>query len=319
MRALLYARPLELVVTELDVPVPADDEVLVRVAAAGVCGSEVEGFATQSPFRKPPLVMGHEFAGHRVDDGTLVTVNPLVACGACGNCRRGRTNICEHRSILGIHQAGGFAEYVAVPRANVHPLPAGVSPQRGAFVEPLANAVHAANLVADRLAPDARVGVIGAGMLGTAVLLVLRSRGLTGIHVADLAEQRLTTAVQAGAEHTGQRLTGTFDVILDTVGTAGTRADSVALLHPGGATVWLGLHAAESDVDCRAMIREEKAVLGSFCYTDAEFAAAVPLAAGLDERWLELRDLGDGVAVFEELMRGPSARIKTMLVPGGIR
>ncbi|MET7402445.1 alcohol dehydrogenase catalytic domain-containing protein [Dactylosporangium sp. NPDC005572] len=318
MRALLYAGPLELVVTDLDVPVPADDEVLVRVAAAGVCGSEVEGFATRSPFRTPPLVMGHEFAGHLADD-SLVTVNPLVACGACGNCRRGRTNICDRRSILGIHRAGGFAEYVAVPRANVHPLPAGVSPQRGAFVEPLANAVHAANLVADRLAPDARVGVIGAGMLGTAVLLVLRSLGLTGVHVADLVEPRLATAVQAGAEHTGQRLTGTFDVILDTVGTAGTRADSVGLLHPGGAAVWLGLHAAESDVDCRAMIRAEKAVLGSFCYTDAEFAAAVPLVAGLDEDWLELRDLADGVAVFDELMRGPAARIKTMLVPGGIR
>ncbi|MGI5240410.1 alcohol dehydrogenase catalytic domain-containing protein [Dactylosporangium sp. CA-139066] len=315
MKALLYAGPLELVVTDLDVPAPADDEVLVRVAAAGVCGSEVEGFATQSPFRKPPLVMGHEFAGHRVDDGALVTVNPLVACGECANCRRGRTNICDHRSILGINRAGGFAEYVAVPRANVHPLPAGVSPQRGAFVEPMANAVHAANLVADRLAPDARVGVIGAGMLGTAVLLVLRSRGLTGIDVADLAEPRLATAVKAGAERTGQRLTGAFDVILDTVGTAGTRADSVAQLHPGGAAVWLGLHAAESDADCRAMIRGEKAVLGSFCYTDAEFAAAAPLAAALDEDWLELRDLADGVEVFEALMRGPSARIKTMLVP----
>ncbi|GAA2360127.1 alcohol dehydrogenase catalytic domain-containing protein [Dactylosporangium salmoneum] len=315
MKALLYAGPLQLVVTDLDVPAPADDEVLVRVAAAGVCGSEVEGFATQSPFRKPPLVMGHEFAGHRVDDGTLVTVNPLVACGDCGNCRRGRTNICDNRSILGINRAGGFAEYVAVPRANVHPLPAGVSPQRGAFVEPMANAVHAANLVADRLVPDARVGVIGAGMLGTAVLLVLRSRGLTGIHVADLAEQRLATAVKAGAERTGQRLTGAFDVIVDTVGTAGTRADSVALLHPGGAAVWLGLHAAESDADCRAMIRGEKAVLGSFCYTAAEFAAAVPLVVAVDEDWLELRDLADGVEVFEALMRGPSARIKTMLVP----
>nr|BFE56326.1 galactitol-1-phosphate 5-dehydrogenase [Dactylosporangium thailandense] len=315
MKALLYAGPLELVVTDLDAPAPAGDEVLVRVAAAGVCGSEVEGFATQSPFRKPPLVMGHEFAGHRVDDGTLVTVNPLVACGDCGNCRRGRTNICDNRSILGINRAGGFAEYVAVPRANVHPLPAGVSPQRGAFVEPMANAVHAANLVADRLVPGARVGVIGAGMLGTAVLLVLRSRGLTGIHVADLAEQRLASAVEAGAGRTGQRLTGAFDVIVDTVGTAGTRADSVALLHPGGAAVWLGLHAAESDVDCRAMIRGEKAVLASFCYTAAEFAAAVPLVAAVDEDWLELRDLADGVEVFEALMRGPSARIKTMLVP----
>lgn len=315
MKALLYAGPMELVVTDLDVPEPAEGEVLVRVAAVGVCGSEVEGFATRSPFRVPPLVMGHEFAGHRVDDGALVTVNPLVACGTCGTCRSGRTNICDDRSILGIHRPGGFAEYVAVPRANVHPLPPGVTARRGAFVEPLANAVHAANLVADRLAPDARVGVIGAGMLGMAVLLVLRSRGLAGIHVADLVDARLATAVAAGASHTGDRLAGTFDVILDTVGTAGTRADSVGLLRPGGAAVWLGLHAAESDVDCRAMIRGEKAVLGSFCYTDAEFAAAVPLAGEVDEDWLEPRDLADGVEVFASLMRGPAPRIKTILVP----
>ncbi|GGM65965.1 alcohol dehydrogenase [Micromonospora sonchi] len=315
MKALLYRSELELVVADLDMPAPADGDVLIRVAAAGVCGSEVEGFATRSPFRKPPLVMGHEFAGHRADDGTLVAVNPLIACGACRDCRRGRTNVCERRVLLGIQRDGGFAEYVAVPRANCHPLPAGVSAVRGAFVEPMANAVHAAGLVAEDLADALDIGVIGAGMMGMAMLLVLRAGGFAAVDVADLSADRTAVAAASGARSVSTRLGGSYDVIIDTVGTARTRADSLELLRPGGATVWLGLHEESSDMDCRAMIRGEKRILGSFCYRDDEFRAAVPMAASVDERWLELRDLSAGVDVFDELMRGPSRHVKTMLIP----
>jgi threonine dehydrogenase-like Zn-dependent dehydrogenase len=123
MQALVYTGPLTLEMRDVPEPVAGEGEVVVEVDAVGICGSELEGFRSQSPFRVPPLIMGHELAGRRLDDGTPVAVNPLIACGRCDLCLRGARNICRRRTIVGIQRSGGFAERVAVPESACVALP----------------------------------------------------------------------------------------------------------------------------------------------------------------------------------------------------
>jgi threonine dehydrogenase-like Zn-dependent dehydrogenase len=314
MQALVYTAPLEMKVLEVDEPTVAAGQTLVRVAAAGICGSELEGFVNKSPFRVPPLIMGHEFSG-RLDDGTLVAVNPLVACGECDLCVRGLPNICRRREIIGIQRPGGFAEAVAVPSRCVVPLPAGTSPLQGAFVEPIANGVHAVRMIRQVDPAPTRVGVIGIGPLGFAVLAACRAGGIGHLAAADGFEPRQRWAARLGVEQVGASLDGEFDAIVDTVGTASTRALSVDLVRPGGTAVWMGLHGPEDDVDGQAMIRTEKRIIASFCYTAAEFVTATEIAAGLETPWAEPVPLADGVQAFTGLTSGPTRSLKTFLMP----
>jgi 2-desacetyl-2-hydroxyethyl bacteriochlorophyllide A dehydrogenase len=316
MQALVYTAPLTLEICDVDEPEPAAGDVVVEVDAVGICGSELEGFRSQSPFRVPPLIMGHELAGRRVDDGTPVAVNPLLACGRCDLCLRGLRNVCRNRVILGIQRSGGFAERVAVPETACVPLPDGMTPDRAALAEPLANAVHAWRLALAQDQSPARVGIIGAGMLGLAVALVALGAGVRDVEISDLSPERLATASRAGVASAGERLEGEFDVVFDAVGTAATRAASVDRLRPGGSAVWIGLHGPDAGFDGQALIRSEKRVLATFAYVERDFAAALALAAGLeDTSWVTHRPLGEGVETFLGLLESPGAATKTLLTP----
>ena len=125
---------------EVDAVEPGEGEVLLKVEAAGICGSELHGILHPG-FREPPLVMGHEFAG-TTPDGRRVTVNPIVSCGTCDLCVMGEDQLCRTRSIVGIHRPGAFAEHVVVAQRYLHDLPDSLSWQQGALIEPLANAWH---------------------------------------------------------------------------------------------------------------------------------------------------------------------------------
>jgi threonine dehydrogenase-like Zn-dependent dehydrogenase len=311
---MVYSGPAELRIEDVPEPVAGQDDVIVSVQAVGICGSELEGFASGSPFRKPPLIMGHEFAGVREDTGERVVVNPLVACGRCDACQRGQGNICRNRTIVGIQRAGAFAERVAVPERNCHVLPEGMAFEAGALVEPLANAVHAFRLAQRDEPPPRRIGVIGAGTLGLMTAYVARRRGVAEIEIADISELRRTVAGEAGFDAV-ERLSGEFDLVFDAVGSARTRADSVELLRPGGASIWIGLHGADAGFDGFDLIRNEKRVLATFCYTDGDFREAIGLADALDREWVRSTPLEDGVGAFYELLRGPTPSVKTMLVP----
>lgn len=313
MRAMVYAAPLTLNVQDLPEPEPAPGEVVVNVKVAGICGSELEGIRSKSPFRVPPLVMGHEFGGTRVDDGRRVVVNPIVFCGCCDLCLRGSTNICRERAVIGIQRPGAFAERVCVPLRCLYPVPDDMTWAQVALVEPIANAVHAWRLVADQM--PARVGVIGAGTIGLTCLLVSRRNGAEQVHVADLAADRLNAARRLGADAAGDRLPGEYDVIFDAVGSAGTRRLSVDLLRPGGTAVWLGLHEEDPGFAALAAIRAEKSVRGSFAYTDPDFRRAIAIAARVDTSWVTEYPLENGADVFVELMNGRTDVIKAHLVP----
>lgn len=316
MRAIVYTAPLTLRRLDLPEPVAGPGEVLVEVRAAGICGSELEGFRSQSPFRVPPLVMGHEFAGVRLDTGERVVVNPLIACGRCDRCLRGLRNVCRERALVGVQRDGAFAERVAVPESCCVPLPDGVSFASGALVEPFANAVHALSLAQLHDPQPRRVGVIGAGMLGLATALVAQQLGVRDVAICDLSDERLAMARAAGVASAGERLEGEFDVIVDAVGSAATRAVSAAQTVPGGSAVWIGLHGADAGFDGLALIRGERRVLGTFAYVERDFARALEVVGALDTPpWVTSAPLEEGVEVFLDLLQRPPAHAKTLLVP----
>jgi threonine dehydrogenase-like Zn-dependent dehydrogenase len=161
VRALVYTRPGVVELLDADEPQPAADEVVIEVAVVGICGSELHGIHSND-FRRPPLVMGHEFAG-LTSDGRRVTVNPLISCGTCDMCFSGREQLCRTREILGIHRPGAFAQYVTVPQRAVHELPADMPFTTAAVIEPLANAIHALNITPPPRRRHDRAGVAAGG------------------------------------------------------------------------------------------------------------------------------------------------------------
>jgi alcohol dehydrogenase len=310
VRALVFTRPGVVELLDVDEPVAEPNEVVVNVGAVGICGSELHGVLS-GDLRRPPLIMGHEFTGTTAD-GHRVVVNPLLSCGTCDLCRLDHDHLCRTRKILGIHRPGAFAELVMVPESAVHPLPDQVDLHDGALIEPLANAVHALGLAAPP--PGARVAIIGAGTIGLMSLLVAR-RGSDDVVVCDTSEERLALADQLGAARTTTRLEGEFDVVVDAVGAEATHRASVDVLRPGGTAVWVGLLSALAGIDGQEIVRHEKRVIGSYCYTSAEFGRAIELARDLPLGWSTTFPLADGPTIFTELMNGRHDVVKAVLDP----
>lgn len=309
MKALVFTGPGTLEVLDVAEPEVAGGEVLVHVRAAGICGSELHG-VRRPGFRKPPLIMGHEFAGTG-PGGEPVVINPILSCGECDLCQRGQRHICRERAIIGVHRPGGFAERVAVPASALRPAPPWLSWEAAAAVEPAANAVHAWHRAGP--AAGARVAVIGCGAIGLLCVLAALAGGAESVDVTDLSEERVTVARGLGAA--AGRLSGEYDVVIDAVGAAVTRAKSVACQRPGGVAVWLGLAEEEAGFDANALIRSEQRVLGSFAYSDEEFTEGMALLRNADLDWTASYPLSAGAEIFTGLMNGSTHPVKALLRP----
>ena len=311
MKALVFTGPGALEMHDVPEPELADGDVLVHVRAGGICGSELHG-ARHPGFRKPPLIMGHEFAGTN-DNGDRVVINPMLSCGHCELCLGGLRQVCRERQIIGVHRAGGFAERVAVPGSTLRPVPDWLDWDAAAMIEPAANAVHAWNIA--RAPAGARAAVLGCGAIGLLCLLTALSGGAGRVDVTDLDPGRLAQASRLGAAAAGRGLDGEYDVIFDAVGSPVTRDVSVRHLRPGGTAVWLGLADDAPGFDANALIRAEKRVQGSFAYSDEEFARAAELLRDWDLSWTSQYPLTEGAEIFTGLMNGGLQPVKALLVP----
>jgi 2-desacetyl-2-hydroxyethyl bacteriochlorophyllide A dehydrogenase len=326
MQALLYLPSYELEVREVACPRPDADEVLVRVEAAGICGSDLHGVSSRSPRRAPPLIMGHELTGEVVATGggagehlvgTRVAVNPQIPCGECRSCRSGRENVCPRREFIGGTRSGGFAELVSVPLRCIHPVSDDVPANVAVFCEPLATCVHALRLVPDGF-PEVAV-VLGAGTIGVLAAQLLRLTGTRVIVVSEGDDGRRRSAASNGdvvvapddlhdavMDATGGLGAG---VSIDAVGSDSTRRESIRLLEPGGTTVWLGMHEQGATIGAFDLVVREQRVQGSFAYTNPEFGRALGLleAGRIDpavsRRAIPLEESAD---VFRHLLAGPS-------------
>lgn len=339
MKALVYPDWNALEVRDIPEPTPRRGEVVVRVAAVGICGSELEGFASRNPRRTPPLIMGHEFCGEitevgegvlRYRSGDRVVVNSVISCGRCQACRDGQTHLCPEREVFGMKRPGGFAQLCAVPVSTLLPLPEKVSPLQGALVEPLANGVHAMSLVRERF-PET-VLVIGAGTIGLMTLQVAKAAGALRVVAADTNERRLEVAHRLGAEPVFNPARTDLvvavreftkgrgaDVVIDAVGAAVTRRVAVAASRPGGDVVWVGLHEDATELSGFDVVLGERRISGSYAVTPRDLEAGIGLFAhGKAEivPWVKPFPLTEGAHVFRALVTAPPEDyIKAVLVP----
>jgi threonine dehydrogenase-like Zn-dependent dehydrogenase len=176
MRALVYTAPGQVVLEDYPRPRPAANEIEIAVDAAAICGADVAGFLGRSRSRIPPMVLGHELVG-RTKDGRRVVANPFTYCGRCTACLAGKQNLCSSWRLLGLEQTTGcFAEYVVIPERQIYAIPDDLSDARGMLAEPLANIVHLFRIAAPT--PSSRIGILGAGTMGSLALLVARRLGV---------------------------------------------------------------------------------------------------------------------------------------------
>ena len=331
MKALVYTGPNELVFRDEPDAVPRNDEVLVKVDAVGICGSDMHAYHGYDSRRPAPLILGHEAAGIAMSgrlEGRRVTINPLVTCGVCAFCLDGRSHLCRERQILSMMpRPGAFAELVCVPEQNLVEVPDSLDIVKAALAEPVAVSYHAVQLglkASRRPASTLTAVVLGGGAIGLAAALVLRMSGCRRIHVAEPNAARRQTVCTSGSFDAYEPGTSnepeeaSVDLVIDAVGAAKTRVAACRLVKPGGVIVHIGLLPGEGGVDVRKLTLQEVTFVGSYCYTMLDFRETVAaLASGqlgaLD--WVEERPLREGAAAFKAIDDGTVAAAKIVLRP----
>jgi L-iditol 2-dehydrogenase len=343
MKALVLQEYKKFACQEVAPPQPAADEVLIAVKACGICGSDVHGMDGSTGRRRPPLIMGHEAAGviaavgsgaKNWATGDRVTFDSTVFCGECEFCRRGEVNLCDNRRVLGVscedyRRDGAFAEFVAVPQRVLYRLPDGLSFEHAALVEPFAIALHAI-----RRAPIAlndTVLVVGAGMIGLALVQTLRHTGYGRLICVDVADDRLALAKIFGAtdilnsarENAGeilQRFTRNrgVDVAFEAVGLAATVDLAVRSLRKGGTIALVGNVTPKIEFPLQLAVTRELSIHGS-CASSGEYPAVLDMLArgALQPAPLisAFAPLADGAAWFDRLYRKEPGLMKVVLHP----
>ncbi|MGE3918182.1 MAG: zinc-binding dehydrogenase [Hyphomicrobiaceae bacterium] len=331
MKALVYTGPNSLTFRDEPDPEPGNDDVIVKVEAVGICGSDMHAYHGHDSRRPAPLILGHEAAGTITTGpgaGRRVTVNPLVTCGSCPFCLDGRSHLCGARQILSMMpRPGAFAELVRVPEANVVEIPDRLSVVTAALTEPIAVSYHAVNKglgMMARPASSVRAAVIGGGAIGLGAALVLAMSGTADIAVVEPNAARRRTVEKAGpfrafapGDASGPA-DNSVDLVLDAVGADATRAHACRIVKAGGGIVHIGLLPGSGGIDIRRITLQEITLVGTYCYTMVDFRETVAaIAAGrlgaLD--WLEERPLAEGAGAFKDIDAGRISAAKVVLRP----
>jgi 2-desacetyl-2-hydroxyethyl bacteriochlorophyllide A dehydrogenase len=323
MKALVYTQPNELQLQERPRPELADGEVVLKIDAVGICGSDMHAWHGHDPRRTPGLVLGHEFVGTVVESaasgfepGTRFTGNPLITCGVCDYCVQGRNNLCSARTM----------EYMSIPAASLIAMPQEMSDVAAALTEPAATAWHAVNLslrVLARPLHECRALVIGGGAIGMLAALLLEHLGVAQLTLSEPnALRREAVQAHVGCETLDPRDQAPgenqYDYVLDAVGAKVTRQQALVAIKPGGVIMHVGLQDWASEIDMRKLTLAEITLLGTYTYTTADLRATVAaLHAGVfgDLAWVEQRPLAQGQRAFQDLDAGRTASAKVILRP----
>lgn len=297
MKAALYPRVGEVVFTEKEAPVLSGEGALIRVLYAGICGSDVNVLQGKHPTATYPRVPGHEFVGILEDfkgsprgeiaKGDLVVAQPFDSCGICPPCGNGNSNVCEHLSVLGIHQDGGFAEYVVAPIDKVYRLPSGLDPKVGALTEPLAVAVH--DVRVSGLKPGQNVLVIGGGPIGILIALVARYSGASHVSISELTPSRLEFIRSLGfdaldpskedmKQMVEERTKGKgFDIVYEVTGSRAGLETMTSAVKIAGTAMVIGMSPEKYPVDTGAMFEKQLSLQGVRLHSPDAFAGAVEI------------------------------------------
>lgn len=341
MKALLLSHYRKLELADLAVPEPGVAEVLIRVAACGICGSDVHGYDGSSGRRIPPIVMGHEAAGtiaaagkdvNGFAEGDRVTFDSTVYCGDCMFCRRGEINLCDRREVLGVscgdyRRAGAFAEFVVVPARIVHRLPDNLSFLEAALLEAVSVALHAVSLIPIRKTDSTLV--VGAGTIGLLLQQALRVAGCSRVFVTDVDSTRLKLSDQLGAaatfssgdlaKHILAQTNGVgVDIAVEAVGKTETVHAAIDSARKGGSVVLVGNISPEVSLPLQKVVSRQIRLQGS-CASAGEYPRAIELLSSGAIRVKPLitatAPLDDGPQWFERLYAREPNLMKVVLTP----
>jgi L-iditol 2-dehydrogenase len=343
MRALQLSAYKQLDLVSLPAPQPAADELLIRIKACGICGSDVHGFDGSTGRRIPPIVMGHEASGIVESVGSAVTgFNPgdhvtfdsTVYCGECFFCQRGQVNLCDRREVVGVstplfRRMGAFAEYVTVPARIAYRLPDDFPFAHAAMIEAVSVAVHAVSLTP--IEPGDTVVVVGAGMIGLLTLQAVRQTGASRVFVVDVDDTRLSLAQKLGATqtfnsrsmqvvHEIRRLTEGrgADAALECVGITDAIKLAVESVRKGGSVTLVGNVAPTIELGLQSAVSRQIRLQGS-CASNGEYPECIALMSSGQIRVEPLisavAPLTDGAAWFERLYKREPGLLKVVLEP----
>jgi 2-desacetyl-2-hydroxyethyl bacteriochlorophyllide A dehydrogenase len=337
MKALVFHGDHDLRFEELPIPRMGEDEVLVKVKAVGICGSDVHGYLGKTGRRTPPMIMGHEFSGivempganvKAVKPGDQVVVFPYTTCGHCSSCQAGAVNHCPEKKFFGVFTANGaMAQYVSARSNLLFPLPGGTDFIHGALVEPLSVAARA--VAKAEIHPETTVTIIGAGTIGLMCLILAKIQKPRYTVVVDIMDSRLRLARELGADFTfnpkdddptriiQERLKGGTGVVIEAVGIDKTVRQSIQWVARGGKVVIVGLSQKIMALDMHEIVNKEVRIEGSFLYDRREFQDILKqlpaLKPNLDQMVSLAAPLSEGVELFKRLAGMDETLLKVVL------
>jgi 2-desacetyl-2-hydroxyethyl bacteriochlorophyllide A dehydrogenase len=343
MKALVLEEYNKLIYKDVPDPVIKDDEVLVKVKACGICGSDVHGLDGSTGRRVPPLIMGHEASGVIVktgenvrgwEPGDRVTFDSTVYPLNDWYTLEGMYNLSDNREVLGVSPGtfkrdGAFAEFIAVPAHILYKIPSNVTFEQAAMVEAVAVALHSVNI--SRIRPGDKCVVVGAGMIGIFILKLLKISGALNIIAIDNNPKRLELASFAGADHTfGSTETGLVkkisaltnnrgaDISFEAVGKGESVNTAIDVVRKGGRVVLVGNISATVDFPLQKVVTRELTILGS-CAIRGEYETVLSLLEtgkiSVEDQISAVVPLAEGAAWFEKLYKKEESLNKIILVP----
>lgn len=289
--------PGEIIFREIENPIPAAGEVVVKIMRIGVCGSDIHVWHGKHPFTSYPVTQGHEVSGEitalgegvtGLSVGQKVTIQPQVVCGKCYPCRHGKYNLCEELKVMGFQTTGVASEYFAVDAAKVTPLPESMSFDEGAMIEPLAVAVHAVRKFGDM--QGMRVAVLGAGPIGILVAQAAKGMGAESVLITDVSDVRLEKAKECGVDfcvntksvNFGAALVDAFgpdkaDVIYDCAGNDVTMGQAIQYARKGSTIILVAVFAGLAKVDLAVLNDHELDLNTTMMYRNEDYLEAIEL------------------------------------------
>jgi len=338
MKAAILRKSFDLGIEEVQTPVPGPDELMIRVKASAVCGSDLKAFEGKHPLIKPPIVLGHEFSGviakkgsavMTFQEGDRVVVEPSFVCGHCFFCQRQAFYLCENLKQLGHQLPGSFAEYTVAKAMFTYPLPETVAFDRAALTQPLAISIHAM----DRAKVEAGqfVAILGMGAIGLLLLQMARLRGAR-VFASDIVDFKLEKAKTLGAEETGK---GTrpglvdqirswtngrgADVVIEAAGSSATTGQAFSCVRRGGTILLLGLTGHEKEeVYLERVTLDELNVAGTMRYAHGDFQRAIGMLQqdkiDLDALILRRFALAEAPEVFRETLQSPERVLRSVMI-----
>ncbi|MET3506578.1 zinc-dependent alcohol dehydrogenase [Halalkalibacter oceani] len=292
----------QVLVKDLDIPEIQDNEILIKVNCAGICGSDVHAYHGHHPFRKPPMVLGHEVVGEvsklggevtGISIGDRVTVEPLKGCGTCLYCLRGEYNLCKTRVSAGTNGwLGAMAEFFVAPADKVYVLPASMEYQVGLLAEPLAVGVHAVEL--SEIGESENILIVGTGPIGLLTGVAAQAKGAKNIYCTDINDFRLGFAQSLGLqtinvnkqsikEVTEETVPDGFDVVFLAVTSKEAVEQALTYVQYGGKIVVITIFTSEIPFNMGFLQEREIEVKGSMVYTKPDFELALKILSDRGE------------------------------------